>query len=278
MPSLKLQRINEVAKNLARKLSVALIPAWINVPIIAGPATGFRVTRDMALTHPSILIGHYERAVTKAILSIDRSIQVAYDIGAHVGLTTLILAKGFGHEVKVIAFEPSRENVLSLEALIVANPGINVTLVPVALSERNGEAKFYRFQAATVGMLDAVAIGDHYQLKECEYDLVRTVTLDAFVFDEGHPPPEFIKIDVEGAEDLVVAGGLRTIERYRPILLIELHGPKHAAEVWDLLLKQRYQWNYIDPKLGPTKAIADRSQLLAYFGSGDRWTQHVILR
>jgi hypothetical protein len=39
----------------------------------------------------------------------------------------------------------------------------------------------------------------------------------------------------------VIAGGLKSIERYRPILLIELHGPKHAHEVWDLLLEQRYQ-------------------------------------
>ncbi len=127
-------------------------------------------------------------------------------------------------------------------------------------------------------MLGEVAICDNIVVNESEYDLIRTLALDSFVFDEGHPPPEFIKIDVEGAESLVIAGGLRTIERYRPILLIELHGPKHAAEVWDLLLKQPYRWNYIDPKLGPAETIADCSQLLAYFGPGDRWTQHVLLR
>jgi hypothetical protein len=127
-----------------------------------------------------------------------------------------------------------------------------------------------------MGILSEVALGDQ-KGGAIRYDVVRTLTLDSFVFDECHSPPDFVKIDVEGSENLVIAGGVRTIDRYHPILLIELHGPKHAAEVWDLLLPHRYKWNYIDPKKGPTETIVDNAQLLAYFGPGDSWTQHVVL-
>jgi FkbM family methyltransferase len=265
-------------KAMLRDLLNVLTPKNAVLPIMVGPATGLCVPRDTAFATPSILFGLYEKAAMQAILSIARPTQVAYDIGANVGLTTLMIAKAFGAGVKIMAFEPVPENVSKLDALVAANPGLDITLFPIALSERNGETNFFRYLGSSTGMLGATAVSDHGHISEPELEPVRTVTLDSFVLEEGHLPPEFIKIDVEGGENLVIAGGLRTIGRYRPTMLIELHGPKHAGEVWDLLADQHYEWKYVDPKLGPAKSIEGRSQLLGYFGPGDRWTQHVLLR
>jgi hypothetical protein len=50
-----------------------------------------------------------------------------------------------------------------------------------------------------MGMLSGLAIGDRKDTEESGYDLVRTMMLDSYVFD-GSPVPDFIKINVEGAE------------------------------------------------------------------------------
>jgi FkbM family methyltransferase len=57
---------------------------------------------------------------------------------------------------------------------------------------------------------------------------VPVTTIDACVFEQGFPPPDFVKIDVEDAEGLTLAGMNRVATEYAPMLLIEIHGP-HAG-------------------------------------------------
>jgi hypothetical protein len=57
----------------------------------------------------------------------------------------------------------------------LTNPGINVTLVPIALSEKNGETKLFRFYGTSMGILSEVAVGDQIGVEENEYDLIRTL-------------------------------------------------------------------------------------------------------
>ncbi len=234
--------------------------------------------KDVAIAFPSLILGNYEPAVTKAIQSIQKPIHVAYDIGAHVGLTSLVLVKVFEGNVKVIAFEPAKGNISTLVSLIAANPGVPIFAMPLALSDCIGEMTFYHFQESSMGLLHTIASQDGTNIDYNDNEIVQTTTLDAYVLDEGHPPPGFIKIDVEGAECLVLAGGLRTISVYRPALLIELHGPEHGAGVYDLLADMAYRWTYIKPNVGPVETISERSHLLSYFGPGDKWTQHVLLQ
>jgi hypothetical protein len=51
----------------------------------------------------------------------------------------------------------------------------------------------------------------------------------------GHPAPDWIKVDVEGGEGAVFRGARRLLREAAPALLIELHGPESAADVWDVL-------------------------------------------
>ena len=269
--------MKEAIKTCLRRILTLAVRDRATVPIFMGAARGFQVPRGVALENLSILFGRYEQAVTDAIWKIERPIGVAYDVGAHVGLTTIILARRFGDHCRLVAFEPSPENVARLESLVAANRMKNVAIEPIALTDECGEARFLRHGGSSMGMLGAVAAEDSTPSPMEHTDLVRTQTLDSFVFDEGHSPPDLVKIDVEGAEARVVRGGARVIAKYHPVLLFELHGPKHAGEVWDLLQEQAYRWTYIDPRHGPMGNISERDQLLAYFGPDAFWTQHVLL-
>lgn len=70
---------------------------------------------------------------------------------------------------------------------------------------------------------------------------VETVSLDSFVFEQGNAPPDFVKIDVEGAESSVLEGARRVLSTFRPVLLIELHSPEEDLRVGRLLTEFRYE-------------------------------------
>jgi FkbM family methyltransferase len=265
-------------KYAIRQLMALSLPQGATLPIMFGQAKGLRATREIAIAYPALMLGHYELGVTKAIQSIKRPINVAYDIGAHVGLMSLVLSNAFGGKTKVLAFEPARSNLLSLSSLIAANPAQLISVVPIALSDRTGTTDFCHFKGSSMGLLHDVAIEDHAAVSEGDREIVEMTTLDGFIFTDGNPPPDLIKIDVEGAEHLVLAGGLQTLNSYRPVLLVELHGPIHAAAVYDLLSELPYSWTYIKPYVGPEQSISNRAHLLSYFGRDSKWTQHVLLQ
>jgi FkbM family methyltransferase len=263
-------------KEAVRTVAQTLVPDSTTFPILKGPARGLRVPKELALAYPSAILGNYESGLVKAIQTIQRPVKIIYDIGAHVGLTSLTLAGVYGRDVSILAFEPVQENLSSLNSVRSANPGADIRLYPLALSDTVGQVEFCSWQGSSMGLLRTIAAENGSSL-ETSYT-VRSMTLDAGVFQENWPRPDVIKIDVEGAEYLVLSGGQKTLRKYHPVLVLELHGPQHAAEVFDLLAQFQYSWTYIKPNVGPSERIMSKAQLSAYFGRDDRWTQHVILQ
>ena len=64
-------------------------------------------------------------------------------------------------------------------------------------------------------------------------------SLDNFVYVAGNPPPDFIKLDVEGAEGRALTGARRLLAEHRPGLLLEIHG-EPGREVWQVLQEFGY--------------------------------------
>jgi hypothetical protein len=76
---------------------------------------------------------------------------------------------------------------------------------------------------------------------------VEAVSLDDFL-KEWDRPVDFIEIDVEGAEGLVIEGARKTIESYHPILLVEIHHfgeSLESSEVPRQLEELDYQLNWL---------------------------------
>ena len=132
----------------------------------------------------------------------------ALDIGAHTGMWTRRLAEVF---IDVIAFEPNAETFACLQANVGHLP--NVTLVNAALGDEECLVSIDRSYGES-------NTGGYFVQKDAEGD-VRMTTLDRYL----NMPPKlvsFIKIDVEGAEPLVVRGGAETIKASRPTIIMEL--------------------------------------------------------
>jgi FkbM family methyltransferase len=179
--------------------------------------------------------GTYETTTCEFLRDTVSPNAVCYDIGANIGYHALIMAKS-ASSGKVYAFEPIPEvcDILGKNAAI--NDITNVVVVNCAAASHSG-----RLSLTLCPLIDQAArressaIGSYEELLECE-----SVTLDDFV-SQGHEPPAFLKIDVEGAEGDVLAGAERVLGQYRPQILCELHGPVPARRVYEQLTRHEYE-------------------------------------
>ena len=171
---------------------------------------------------------------------------VFYDLGANIGLYARHVAR-VCEVSRIVAFEPWGPNIELLRRnLALGDIESLVTVVQAAVADREGELEFQVDDVqSTSGTLDAVTGGRPAEgrsnlhlppAKTC----VRAVTLDGLVARAEIPPPDVVKIDVEGAEDLVLQGAREVLARHRPALVVELHGAAVTVRVLRFLLDLGY--------------------------------------
>ena len=178
-----------------------------------------------------------------ALARLIRPGNVVYDIGANVGLYARFIAQhGAG---RVVAFEPMTENLdLLRRNVALSERAAHIEVIAAALGDRDGveELQLDTIMSATA-VLSSVSSGrasaghEQYGLP-ARTEQVRVARLDTLV-GEGLTPPDVMKIDVEGAEELVLRGGSTTL-RSRPRLVIELHGVDVGRRVVHLLRETGY--------------------------------------
>jgi FkbM family methyltransferase len=159
------------------------------------------------LRHRSFLAhlggGDYETFLRSQFLAALAGADVVLDVGSHTGFYALLAARR-RPEARVIAVEPDSYNVAALRENIRA-AGAPVELVAKAASDRSGRAVFHQ-NLGTVGssLVERRGTGP-IRVVEAE-----TTTLDEVV---GRDPPGavLLKLDVEGAECLALAGAERTL-------------------------------------------------------------------
>lgn len=135
------------------------------------------------------------------------------DVGANIGLSTLLLARLTG---RVVAYEPSPPNVALLRQNLLLNGIRNVEVVAAAVSDRPGTL---RLHVAQFGAGSHVVAAGHVAGAT-----IPTVEVPALPLDEQDLPPiAFIKIDAEGHEPDVLAGARELLERDRPLIYTEIN-------------------------------------------------------
>src|SRR5262249_20610126 len=143
-------------------------------------------------------------------------------------------------------------NLSYLRQHLVLNRITNVEVLPIAVSDRNGTASFQIERTGFMGHLsDAGAI------------TVATSTLDLLVEDGKVLPPDYIKMDVEGAELLALRGASRTFLRFRPILFLATHGEEIEKQCCELLESWGYEWHSAE-----NMRSSDRGEIIAKFSFG----------
>ena len=169
-------------------------------------------TKDIAVSLP-LTQGIYESHLLSFYADRLKPGMTFVDIGANIGLYSLFAAHQIGEGGRVLSFEPYSENCRLILLSLIKNSLKNVMVFPVALSVKTGHAFFTTHIGSNGGLLpENVSV-----LSDPSCIVVPTVRLDDFIQEHV----DFIKIDVEGAEGLVVMGARNLIERDRPIITSE---------------------------------------------------------
>jgi FkbM family methyltransferase len=181
-----------------------------------------------------------------------------YDVGANVGDVSLFLAHLAGPSGKVIAFEPVSVMYQALRAAVERDSSLKAPIItyPYGLAESEKQTDI-NVPKGLFGMGSMAPRENWSKIQETHqidtYDC-RFIPLDSFISQEKQVPPDFIKIDVEGAELYVLRGAAELLNRYRPLMLIEVFAPWERAfgygpwEVFTFLMEYGYKFLFACPE------------------------------
>jgi len=197
-------------------------------PIVSmnGLLAGQRMRVNWA-NHKTYVFGTHEPHVMQVMKDLVQPGWTAVDVGAHIGYSTLLLAKCVGPKGRVLAFEPLAQNYKLLEENIRLNGHTNISAENLAVMAQPGSIEL---RSATPGAMTWVASTHLDPAAAVETQTVEGVTLDGYVQRHDISRIDFVKMDVEGAEGDVLAGMSTILKRDKPTLLIELHGVTDGEE------------------------------------------------
>ena len=204
---------------------------------------------DQLIAPRFVVDGEYEPHTTAFLKTVVRPDSMCVDVGANFGYYSCLL----GHLAwagKVLSYEADPQ----MHALLVDNVAINwcepnVTPINAAVAAEDGELTLHRWLNRS-GNSGIIKPPDGF-IVQSEPFTVPAVTLDSLVGQL--PKVDLVKIDVEGAESLVVAGMSSFVKSFRPIVVLEWSPTqiKDAGSTVDELAAALIAWNTDISVLGP---------------------------
>lgn len=210
------------------RFPLKLIPAEVQVPILQGRLRGKRWI--VGASDHGCWLGSYEYQKQRLFERTVKPRDIVFDIGANVGFYTLLASTLVGSSGHVFAFEPVPSNVFFIKEHLRLNQVTNVTVIEEAVSDSLGVASFADGSSRCTGRL---ASEGGYQ--------VRTVSLDELVFNGKAPAPSCMKIDVEGAEMLVLSGAKSLLREVHPVIFLATHSSDLHKQCCQFLQSFGYQ-------------------------------------
>ena len=169
------------------------------------------------------------------------------DIGAHLGYFAFEMSRLVGSNGHVYAIEPMSKFFNTLRNIAENKKLKNITLYQNAMG---ADTEFVEMGIPKVNNVKKFAYArvksTHAYLEYVESEKVKNAYGDQLFLDL--PRVDFIKCDVEGLELPVFHSFLKTIEKFRPIILCELEDPKERQSLLDLFLPFDYRLYYLENK------------------------------
>lgn len=214
--------------------------------INGGPATGLRMLIQLP-EDKALWTGAYEPRFSAALADAVQTGDICYDIGGYRGFFAGVCALAGASAVHV--FEPLPQNIHRIESMLEANPALPLALHRMAVGAEVGETEFVVMPEASMGKLTASSFQPEARSNQTVPVLIET--LDHLRDTGAIPPPNLIKIDVEGAEAMVLRGAQRVLAENQPRLFIEAHSHALADECTDFLATRGFTVTTLETGVAP---------------------------
>jgi FkbM family methyltransferase len=247
-----LYRLGPISEVIRKFLNQISPNGLTTVAIASGGLQGMQMRLDMQ-SEKDYWLGTYETDLQSVIQEHVQPGWIAYDVGANIGYISLLFARAVADHGSVFAFEALPSNVDRLRENIILNRLSNrVTVVPGAVLDISKPVTFLIGPSSAMGKVSGSSGRSEYSPESIE---VPGITLDDFVFRDGNPIPQVIKMDIEGGEVLALRGMTRLLTNAHPLLFLEIHGPEAAHLAWCELTKAGYRICEMNPGLPPVLSL-----------------------
>jgi FkbM family methyltransferase len=153
----------------------------------------------------------------------------------------------------VIAFEPLPRNLGYLKKHLQLNHVDNVKIIEAAVSNTEGTT-WFKMGADVQTSMGSIVFEGAGNLE------VKMVVLDKLVASKAIPGPDFIKMDIEGAELYALQGANTILEQYHPTIFLATHGKIVHKECCEFLVNLGYQLKALD-----NYSIEDTDEIMATY-------------
>jgi FkbM family methyltransferase len=227
------------------RFPLQLIPATTIMPILQGKLKGKKWIIKSG--QHGAWLGSYEYEKQLVFQQIIKQGSIVYDLGSHSGFYTMLASVLVGNQGKVVAFEPHPRNLHYLKQHLQLNHIENVIVIDRAVSDSSGVIQF-----DGSGFIGHISSQGKLQVK--------TVSLDELIDTKQIPPPNFLKIDIEGAEMLALSGAKSLLSKIHPTILLATHGIEVHEQCCQFLNELGYT---IEAIYG--EDIRNSNEIIAYF-------------
>lgn len=233
-------------------------PVWMHLQGVEFKVRGRMISHGLAFA----IVGSQEKnPESLALACIYRlGLRSFWDVGANIGYYSWVLRAAAPH-LKIVLFEPFPPNADLIRATINRNKFKQVTLISAGASDATG-MKTLRTNAeagATSSFeTETMTFEERHWGVRAGFVKIPVVTID----DQSsrYEPVDFIKIDVEGHEQSVLRGALKTISFSQPVLFIECDHPGHPC----LAPLQQLGYRFVDADRLISGLRADTVNLFAF--------------
>ncbi len=179
---------------------------------------------------------------------------VCYDIGGYRGYICGVMA--LAGASSVIVFEPLPENQRALRRLCELNPHLPIQVQPIALGGMDTQLTLVVMPDDSMGKLVTSVLASSDESSSLIAVAVRSI--DSLVENGEIPPPNVLKIDVEGAELEVLRGAATTLRAQRPIVFLEAH----SRSIEDSCVRELEGHGYTSRRIGPEPGADEHARHL----------------
>jgi FkbM family methyltransferase len=207
----------------------------------------FTIGPDLSL-YPAVHNGGFEAAELDMFLPTVQPDDIVWDVGANIGIYAVLLGRA-AHRGHVVSFEPVPETRERLVGNVARNGLTNVTIEPLALSDKEGEA--HMAVHADAHGCDYIDLGQDPDPARVAGTTatqaidVHTTTGVAYAERSPHGAPDVIKVDIEGHEPEFLEGTWAIIAERRPTLMMEVNTPAMRtparAAQWNEVLRRLFE-------------------------------------
>ncbi len=214
------------------------------VRLISGRHGGFFYNPNCTYIGRALeLYGEYCEKEVELFRQLLKPTDCVWEIGANMGSQAVPLAK-IVHQGNYVGFEPQVELFKILTANLLVNQLTNARSMNIALGDQEGVLQLPAVNYARGGNFGAVSLLGENGLVIVDAERQPTAETRVRVFPIDHlselPDPDFIKMDVEGMELMVLSGGQKLLERKRPIIFAE----NERSEESGVLIRKLWEMNY----------------------------------